>query len=242
MTVKNHSKTCLIISACIMALAVILSLCGLGINYGIDFTGGLSLQYDMGGEFNQADINAALNEMNVGSYTVTEQGTSEVIVRIKEVSEEGVQGLQAAFEAALAEKYPNMTQSGDVSYVGPVAGQTLLYNAFMSVLIASVLMLAYIAIRFDLNSGIAAVLGLVHDVLMMLSFMVLLRSVVQMNSSFIAAMLTIVGYSINNTIVIFDRIRENAKKLSPDMPRVDVVNRSVQELSLIHISEPTRRS
>ena len=229
MTVKNHSKTCLIISACIMALAVILSLCGLGINYGIDFTGGLSLQYDMGGEFNQADINAALNEMNVGSYTVTEQGTSEVIVRVKEVSEEGVQGLQAAFEAALAEKYPNMTQSGDVSYVGPVAGQTLLYNAFMSVLIASVLMLAYIAIRFDLNSGIAAVLGLVHDVLMMLSFMVLLRSVVQMNSSFIAAMLTIVGYSINNTIVIFDRIRENAKKLSPDMPRVDVVNRSVQE-------------
>lgn len=229
MTVKNHSKTCLIISACIMALAVILSLCGLGINYGIDFTGGLSLQYDMGAEFNQADINAALNEMNVGSYTVTEQGTSEVIVRVKEVSEEGVQGLQAAFEAALAEKYPSMTQSGDVSYVGPVAGQTLLYNAFMSVLIASVLMLAYIAIRFDLNSGIAAVLGLVHDVLMMLSFMVLLRSVVQMNSSFIAAMLTIVGYSINNTIVIFDRIRENAKKLSPDMPRVDVVNRSVQE-------------
>ena len=152
-----------------------------------------------------------------------------MIVRVKEVSEEGVQGLQAAFEAALAEKYPNMTQSGDVSYVGPVAGQTLLYNAFMSVLIASVLMLAYIAIRFDLNSGIAAVLGLVHDVLMMLSFMVLLRSVVQMNSSFIAAMLTIVGYSINNTIVIFDRIRENAKKLSPDMPRVDVVNRSVQE-------------
>ena len=160
---------------------------------------------------------------------MTEQGTSEVIVRVKEVSEEGVQGLQAAFEAALAEKYPNMTQSGDVSYVGPVAGQTLLYNAFMSVLIASVLRLAYIAIRFDLNSGIAAVLGLVHDVLMMLSFMVLLRSVVQMNSSFIAAMLTIVGYSINNTIVIFDRIRENAKKLSPDMPRVDVVNRSVQE-------------
>ena len=182
-------------------------------------------------ELNQLQENidtAKLDAAAVDDY-VTEQGTSEVIVRVKEVSEEGVQGLQAAFEAALAEKYPNMTQSGEVSYVGPVAGQTLLYNAFMSVLIASVLMLAYIAIRFDLNSGIAAVLGLVHDVLMMLSFMVLLRSVVQMNSSFIAAMLTIVGYSINNTIVIFDRIRENAKKLSPDMPRVDVVNRSVQE-------------
>ena len=71
--------------------------------------------------------------------------------------------------------------------------------------------------------------GLVHDVLMMLSFMVLLRNVIQMNSSFIAAMLTIVGYSINNTIVIFDRIRENAKKMGPSVPRVDIVNRSVKE-------------
>ena len=106
MTVKNHSKTCLIISACIMALAVILSLCGLGINYGIDFTGGLSLQYDMGGEFNQADINAALNEMNVGSYTVTEQGTSEVIVRVKEVSEEGVQGLSCCLRGRAGREVP----------------------------------------------------------------------------------------------------------------------------------------
>ena len=89
-------------------------------------------------------------------------------------------------------------------------------------------MLVYIAIRFDFNSGIAAVAGLVHDVLMMLAFMVLLRSFVQMNSSFIAAMLTIVGYSINNTIVIFDRIRENARKM-PSCARVEVVNRSVKE-------------
>ena len=76
----------------------------------------------------------------------------------------------------------------------------------------------------------AAVLGLLHDVLIMLSFMVLLRSFIQMNSSFIAAMLTIVGYSINNTIVIFDRIRENNR--NPElakMPRVEVVNMSIRQ-------------
>lgn len=230
MTVKNHAKICLIVSASIMVLAVILSLCGLGINYGLDFTGGLNMQYDMGSTFSQADISAAMDSLNLGSaYTITEQGKTEVIIRVKEISEDGVQGLQASFEAALADKYPNMSASGEVSYVGPVAGKTLLTNAFLSVLIASVLMLVYIAIRFDLNSGLAAVFGLVHDVLMMLSFMVLLRSFIEMNSSFIAAMLTIVGYSINNTIVIFDRIRENAKKLSPQPPRADVVNRSVKE-------------
>ena len=79
------------------------------------------------------------------------------------------------------------------------------------------------------SSGAAAVLGLVHDVLIMLSFMVILRSFVQMNSSFIAAMLTIVGYSINNTIIIFDRIRENARKMPSSTPRADVVNRSIKE-------------
>ena len=74
----------------------------------------------------------------------------------------------------------------------------------------------------------AAVIGLLHDVLMMLAFMVILRNFVQMNSSFIAAMLTIVGYSINNTIVIFDRIRENARK-APSEKKENVVNKSVKE-------------
>ena len=230
MTIKNHSKTCLIISAAIMVVAVLLSVFGMGINLGIDFTGGLSMQYSLGTTFSEADVHAVLDTMNVGDYTVTTQGAGkdEVNIRIKSVDEDGVQGVQADFEAAMKEKYPDLNKVGDVNYVGPVAGATLLSNAFWSVLIASALMLVYIAFRFDFNSGVAAVFGLIHDVLMMLAFMVLLRSVIQMNSSFIAAMLTIVGYSINNTIVIFDRIRENAKKM-PTAAREDVVNRSIKE-------------
>ena len=113
MTVKNHSKICLIVSASIMVVALILSLCGLGVNYGLDFTGGLSMQYDMGSAFDEADIKTALNGLGIESYTITEQGadTNEVIIRIKEISEDDVQNLQSNFETALAEKYPNLTRS-----------------------------------------------------------------------------------------------------------------------------------
>lgn len=231
MTVKNYSKQCLMISAGIMVLALLLSLFGMGINVGIDFSGGMSMQYTMGEAVTQSDIEGVLNGIGLKDYAVSVQGTGKdsINIRIKAIDEDGVQGVQASITEALQAKYPNAAIYGDVNYVGPVAGATLLRNAFFSVLIAALCMLIYIAIRFDFNSGAAAVLGLVHDVLIMLSFMVILRSFVQMNSSFIAAMLTIVGYSINNTIIIFDRIRENARKMPTSTPRVDVVNRSIKE-------------
>lgn len=231
MTIKNYSKQCLMISAGIMVLALLLSLFGMGINVGIDFSGGMSMQYTMGEAVTQSDIEGVLNGIGLKDYAVSMQGTGKdsINIRIKAIDEDGVQGVQASITEALQAKYPNAAIYGDVNYVGPVAGATLLRNAFLSVLIAALCMLIYIAIRFDFNSGAAAVLGLVHDVLIMLSFMVILRSFVQMNSSFIAAMLTIVGYSINNTIIIFDRIRENARKMPSSTPRVDVVNRSIKE-------------
>ena len=231
MTIKNYSKQCLMISAGIMVLALLLSLFGMGINVGIDFSGGMSMQYTMGEAVTQSDIEGVLNGIGLKDYAVSVQGTGKdsINIRIKAIDEDGVQGVQASITEALQAKYPNAAIYGDVNYVGPVAGATLLRNAFLSVLIAALCMLIYIAIRFDFNSGAAAVLGLVHDVLIMLSFMVILRAFVQMNSSFIAAMLTIVGYSINNTIIIFDRIRENARKMPSSTPRADVVNRSIKE-------------
>ena len=231
MTIKNYSKQCLMISVGIMVLALLLSLFGMGINVGIDFSGGMSMQYTMGEAVTQSDIEGVLNGIGLKDYAVSVQGTGKdsINIRIKAIDEGGVLGVQASITEALQAKYPNAAIYGDVNYVGPVAGATLLRNAFLSVLIAALCMLIYIAIRFDFNSGAAAVLGLVHDVLIMLSFMVILRSFVQMNSSFIAAMLTIVGYSINNTIIIFDRIRENARKMPSSTPRVDVVNRSIKE-------------
>ena len=230
MEIKNRSRICLIISGVIILIALLLTLFGRGVNLGIDFEGGLSMQYDMKTAVTSADVSAVLDSMGVTSSTVTVQGRgdNEVNIRIKDVSKDDIQKVQADFETGIKETYPEAVSIGDVNYVGPVAGATLVKNAVISVLLAAVLMLVYIAIRFDLNSGIAAVFGLLHDVLIMLSFMVIFRSVIQMNSSFIAAALTIVGYSINNTIVIFDRIRENAKKM-PSVAREEVTNISIRE-------------
>jgi len=230
MEIKNRSRICLIISAAIIVIALVLTIFGHGINLGIDFEGGLSMQYDLKKTVEKADVEGVLNGMSVSSYTVTVQGSSnnEINVRIKDVAKDDIQKVQDDFEAGILEKYPEAVSIGDVNYVGPVAGATLVKNAIISVLLAAVLMLVYIAIRFDLNSGLSAVFGLLHDVLIMLSFMVIFRSVIQMNSSFIAAALTIVGYSINNTIVIFDRIRENAKK-QPNAAREEVTNISIKE-------------
>lgn len=224
------------ISLAIMVVALVLSLTGHGINYGLDFAGGLNLQYSMGQDFaagfDSKDVENALAGLGVTSSNVSVTGEGVLQIRVPSLeSDDEIQQLQQGLEEALKDKYPAIEDAvATASYVGPIAGQTLIKNAIWSVVLASALMLVYIAIRFDLYSGIAAVIGLLHDVLMMLSFMVLLRNVIQMNSSFIAAMLTIVGYSINNTIIIFDRIRENNKKPAyAGMQRDEVVTLSVKE-------------
>lgn len=230
---RSSALVCIMISAGIMLLALVLALAGLGVNLGLDFTGGLVIKYQMNTAFDQADVEEALRSQGIAEFQISKAGKeqTELQIRIKEISDEGVQALRTGLEASLSEKYPQMdTQNAEVGYVGPVAGRTLIQNAFFSVLLASVLMLVYIAFRFDFNSGVAAIAGLIHDVLIMLSFMVLFRSFIQMNSSFIAAMLTIVGYSINNTIVIFDRIRENAKAANFNtVSRSELVTASVKQ-------------
>ncbi len=234
MKIQNRSRVCLCVSAAIMLVALVLSLFGYGINYGIDFAGGLNIQYNMNQAFDQADVESALRAQGIGEYKISTSGENgqSLQIRIAQLSDEAeIQSLQSALEAELLQKYPDMdTETATVGYVGPVAGAALVRNAIFSVVIAAVLMLVYIAFRFDFNSGLAAVIGLLHDVLIMISFMVILRSIIQMNSSFIAAMLTIVGYSINNTIVIFDRIRENNQKPAyASLKREAVVGISVKE-------------
>ena len=231
MIIKNRSRICLIVSAAIIVIALLLTAFGYGINMGIDFAGGQSVVYRLteNTAVSKAEVEKVLGAMNIGSYTVTVQGKSsnEVNLRLRDVAEDDIEKVMNDFQDRIVAVYPEAKLT-DRSSVGPVAGATLLKNAILSVLIASALMLIYIAFRFDLNSGLAAVFGLIHDVLIMLSFMVIFRSAIQMNSSFIAAALTIVGYSINNTIVIFDRIRENAKKM-PSADRDEVANVSIKE-------------
>ena len=129
--------------------------------------------------------------------------------------------VRAQLEREMIAKYPNF-RFVSIDHVSAIAGRDLLSNAIKALLIAFVCMLIYIAIRFSPLSGAAALFALLHDILIMCAFMVFFRGLFQVNSPFIAAILTIVGYSINNTIIIFDRIRETRAK--PGYTQVDLMD------------------
>lgn len=226
--IKNRMKPCLIFSLAIMLIALVMTLTGHGLNLGVDFTGGTLMTYNMGSDFDTNDISAVLTANGISDAQIAKVGQdNEVQIRISD--KDNTDTLRSEFEKTLSEKYPNLKYV-DLSRVGAVAGRDLINNAIKSVLVASVLMLLYIAIRFDFFSGMAAILGLLHDVLIMLSVSVILRSFMRVETTYIAALLTIVGYSINNTIIIFDRIRENSHKPQlRSMKRDEIVNLSVKE-------------
>ena len=226
--IKNRMKPCLIFSLAIMLIALVMTLTGHGLNLGVDFTGGTLMTYNMGSEFDTNDISAVLTANGITDAQIAKVGQdNEVQIRISD--KDNTDSLRSELEKSLSEKYPNIKYV-DLSRVGAVAGRDLINNAIKSVLVASVLMLLYIAIRFDFFSGMAAILGLLHDVLIMLSVSVILRSFMRVETTYIAALLTIVGYSINNTIIIFDRIRENSHKPQlRSMKRDEIVNLSVKE-------------
>ena len=226
---KNFKFMILVPAVIILAGILVGIACG-GMNLGIDFTGGTLMTYDMNVKtFDTADISAALAECGVtdAQIAVTGEDKDQVQIRIKDV--ENTDDLRTALEEKLSASYPDI-EYVDITRVGAVVGSELISNAIKSLTLAAVLMLVYIAFRFDLYSGIAAIIGLLHDVAIMLSFVVILRSFIRVETTFIAALLTIVGYSINNTIIIFDRIRENAHKAGlRQLPREQIVNLSVTE-------------
>jgi preprotein translocase subunit SecF len=231
-TFTGHTKIFMLISAAIIVVALIMSLFGAGLNMGIDFTGGVLLKYEVGTDFDVNTVEAALKEQGIAESQISKVGDGDVKtglqIRFKDQGE-NTDDLRASFETKLKETYPDLAFV-NIDRVGATAGRDLVANAVYSVLIVAACLLIYIGIRFDFVSGLAAIICLLHDVLIMVSFMVFAHSLYQVNSSFIAAMLTIIGYSINNTIVVFDRIRENrklaefhGKKLKP------VVEKSVRE-------------
>ena len=120
-------------------------------------------------------------------------------------------------------KDTDLLQSG---YIGPSIGKEIQSKAVVSVIIASIFMLIYISFRFKFTFGISAIIALVHDVLIVIAIYAIFR--VPVNSPFVAAILTVVGYSINDTIVVFDRIRENAK-LHPKMDKMTLADVSIRQ-------------
>ena len=223
--VKSHLKPCAAVSIAIMIVALVMTLTGHGMNLGVDFTGGTIMTYNMGEQFETADVEKVLADNGISDAQIAKTGENDTQVQIRISDKENTDDLRTALENTLGEKY-----TVDISRVGAIAGRDLINNAIKSVSLAAVLMLLYIAVRFDFYSGLTAIIGLLHDVAIMLSAVVLLHSFIRVETTFIAALLTIVGYSINNTIIIFDRIRENSHKSTlRQLNRESIVNLSVQE-------------
>lgn len=193
-----------------------------GLNKGIDFVGGSIMQIEFEKPVSLADVNAVLDQFELtGSSVVQKTGDSEVLIRTKVLDEKQTRELVDAFETKMGQLVLERSEK-----VGPVIGQELTRKAVLALVIAAVLMVLYITFRFEFKFGIAAVIALLHDVAVMIGVFSLLR--IEVDSTFVAAILTIVGYSINDTIVIFDRIRENMR-LSRKEPLEDLTNRSLNQ-------------
>lgn len=200
-----------------------------GLNYGIDFAGGTVLQVDLKQPVNAVEVRS-IAEKYASDALVSSVGATEVSIRSSELAADQ-SGKLDQFKAEMNKKYNLDEKSWQTETVGPSIGRETRKNAVVSLLVASVAMLLYVAFRFEIRFGVAAVLALVHDILITISLYAILQ--IPVNGSFIAAILTIVGYSINDTIVIFDRIRENMKKMS----RV-----SYEELADVSITQTMARS
>ncbi|MBT9134449.1 MAG: hypothetical protein DDT39_01132 [Firmicutes bacterium] len=213
------------VSAVILVVGVIL-LFTRGLNLGIDFLSGTLLEIDLKTQFTIPEVNevltAHLDKFQVRD--VREGGQATTLVQIR-TSETDPQKLATAIEAVTA-KWKE-AENISTSSVDAVFSLELARNAFIALVLASIGMLVYIALRFEVKFAVAAVIALLHDVFVVLAVFALLR--IEVNSEFVAAILAIVGYSINDTIVVFDRIRENLNKQKRQGDFEKLVNTSILE-------------
>jgi len=207
MNVVNRRKIWYAISLLVI-IPGLLCLLFRGFYLGIDFTGGNIFQIQFSEQVNAEQIREVVGRHVLQTPSV-QSSEDSFIIRTATLSEESSTTLLADLKTTLGEHSVLRNES-----IGGVIGKELTRNAIISLILAFVLMFGYIAFRFKFNYAVAAITALIHDVLVVVSVVSILQ--IELSSSFIAAVLTIVGYSINNTIVIFDRIRENASGYKKD--------------------------
>lgn len=210
-------------SLLIMLIGVVVMLTQ-GLNYGIDFTGGTMLQVDLGQKISVAEIEKVIAPFDLQPEIVhVGDAKKEVIIKTTKALETAKR--DEVF-ATLAKAYNLKPEAFNGSeQFGPSVGKELQQKALLSILIASVCMLAYITVRFQIVYGMAAITALLHDIFILIAVYAIFR--IPVNSSFIAAILTVLGYSINDTIVVFDRIREQIKDKKKES-HADIANASIK--------------
>jgi len=195
-------------------------------NFDIEFTGGTAMTVDMGSEFDNDAVADVCTDITGQKNPQIQKilGTNEVSIKLQNIDSETRTELSEAIISEFDLSEDSILSVQDIS--ATVSGE-MQRMAIISVLVSCLAMLVYITLRFhDFKTGLSSIFALMHDVLIMLAFYAVFR--VPVNNAFIAAILTVVGYSINATIVIFDRIREN-KKLQTYEMAADLVNDSVKQ-------------
>jgi len=215
----------------ISLLAILISLSAVlwrgGLNLGIDFAGGILVQVKFAKEVSVNEMRSALQPIGYDHATIQKLGEEEeFVIRIKEEShalKDLANILTGALEAGIV---GNNFEIRRVEVVGPKVGKTLINKALWAVVLSWLGILAYIALRFEFRFGLGGIVALVHDTIITIGALSLLNK--EFDLTIVAALLTVIGYSINDTIIIFDRIRENMAK-NGKMPLVDIVNKSINE-------------
>ncbi|MEO0500245.1 MAG: protein translocase subunit SecF [Pseudomonadota bacterium] len=212
---------------------IALSIIGLatkGLNYGVDFAGGLKMEVGFDEPANIDDIRDRIGALGLGSANIQEFGAPEIVsIRLPLAASEdpdAAKAVEAQVIDALAAAYPDVSLRSQDVVSGKVSGE-LIRDGTLAALLAMVGVAAYIWLRFEWQFGVGALVALAHDVLIALG--VFAWSGLEFDLNIIAALLTIIGYSLNDTIVNYDRIRENLRKYRK-MPMIELLDLSINEM------------
>jgi len=216
----KHRKLFLMISAIIVAASLLIFMIR-GLSLSIDFTGGNVVQVQLKEEASVGEVREVVGEVLQTNAVIQEFGESAFIIRTQDDEEDAREKLIDALKL----RYANMEILG-FEKVGPVVGAELRHDAFVGMVVALIAILVYITLRFQFRFAVISVLALIHDSVVVIGAFSLTG--LEVNATFIAAILTIVGYSLNNTIIIIDRIRENWKELR-SKKIVKLVNESINQ-------------
>ena len=224
----RYRKIAIILSTAVN-LAVLLALFIKGPNLGVDFAGGTMVQVKFQQTITIAEIRRALDDVKLGGGVIQdfgERGGNEYLVRLDKTSVElGALGEQV--KKALTDRFgAGKFEVRRVESVGPKVGEDLRFRGVMSVIAATVMMGVYIWLRFELRFGLGAVVALIHDVLITVGALMLADY--EFDLTVVAALLTIVGFSVNDTVVICDRVRENMRKIRRESLE-SIINTSINE-------------
>ncbi|NLI13401.1 MAG: protein translocase subunit SecF [Peptococcaceae bacterium] len=204
----------------LIILPGIISLFLQGLNLGIDFSGGSLLDLKFNQPTSIEQVRSVLDEFGLEGSSIQRSNETDYLVRTRELTED--ENTNVVKE--LSDKLGGVTVQRS-ERVGPVMGKELIYKAFQALAVASVLIVIYVAWRFELKQGLAAIIAMLHDALVVLGVFSIFQ--IEVGSDFVAAVLTIIGFSLMDTIVIFDRVRENSLNKKKGEALEDIINRSM---------------